>query len=194
MKKTLMSRVKQGVRCVMKNCGAEWSMQEIIKKADLTKDERIFFEYKISLNMMNQKDADTSECPFCGTYCQRQRQNELHTRCTTCTRRNGKVVEFCWNCKRPWATNHKCNTKYELEQIQRFLNEAPLTVMAITGKRNVPSMRLCPGCRYLIVHEKECQQMECKKCKLVFCFSCLEVDVDKHWGNNCEVAPVQICS
>lgn len=194
MKKTLMSQDKQGVRC--KNCRAEWSMQEIIKKADMTKDERIFFEYKVSLNMINQEDADSSECPFCGTYCQRQNQNELHIRCTTCTRRTKKVVEFCWNCKRSWTTNHKCklNTKHELEQIQRFLNEAPLKVMEYSNNRNVPSTRLCPGCGYLIVHEEDCQEMECKKCNLVFCFSCLKVGVKNHSGENCVVAPVQICS
>lgn len=162
----------------------------------MTKDERIFFEYKVSLNMINQEDADSSECPFCGTYCQRQNQNELHIRCTTCTRRTKKVVEFCWNCKRSWTTNHKCklNTKHELEQIQRFLNEAPLKVMEYSNNRNVPSTRLCPGCGYLIVHEEDCQEMECKKCKLVFCFSCLKVGVKNHSGENCVVAPVQICS
>lgn len=189
-----MSKDKQGVRCYMENCRAKWSMQEIIKKADMTKDERIFFEYKVSFNMLNQEDADSSECPFCGTYCQRQNQNELHISCTTCTRRTKNIVAFCWNCKRPWATNHKCNTKDELEQIQRILNEAPLKVMEYSYNRNVPSTRLCPGCGYLIVHEKDCQEMECKKCKLVFCFSCLKVGVENHWGENCEVAPVQICS
>lgn len=196
MKEKLMSKDKQGVCCYMENCKAKWSMQEIMKKADMTKDERIFFEYKVSLNMINQEDADSSECPFCGTYCQRQNQNELHIRCTTCTRRTKKVVEFCWNCKRSWTTNHKCKlyTKHELEQIQRFLNEAPLKVINYSNNRKVPSKRLCPGCGYLIVHEMDCQEMECKKCKIFFCFSCLEVNVKYHSGKNCEVAPVQICS
>lgn len=194
MKHTLMSEVKPSVNCLTKNCGAEWSMQEIIKKADMTEDERIFFEWKISFNLINQEVADTSECPFCGSFCQRQ-QNTLPTRCSICTRKNGTACDFCWSCKSPWIVNHKCSNR-ELEAIQKMLNDAPLKTIDMSHIEGVPSKRMCPGCQCLIEHRDACKTMTCTKCKTVFCFVCLKVAIKGQlqcgsYNQKCEVAPVQ---
>nr|XP_034334310.1 probable E3 ubiquitin-protein ligase RNF144A-A [Crassostrea gigas] len=198
MKKTLISENKPSVCCKTKNCGAEWEMQEIIEKADMTEDERIFFEYKVSFNLIYYEKSETSECPFCGKFCQRQQQHATQIKCTNCTRNKGKVVEFCWNCKSAWTMEHKCSDN-EMVQLQKLLNEAPLKTMSYSNIQNVPSTRMCPNCECFIEHKDFCKTMTCKKCNTVFCFACLKVAVRGRlqcgaYSNKCEVAPVQKCT
>lgn len=194
MKHTLMSEVKPSVHCLTKNCGAEWSMQEIIKKADMTEDERIFFELKVSFNLIYHEESETSDCPSCGNFCQRQ-QNSLPTRCTACTGKKGAPYDFCWSCKSPWILNHKCSNK-ELEAFQKILDEAPLKTIDMSHIEGVPSKRMCPECRYLIEHREACKTMTCTKCKTVFCFACLKIAINGvlqcgSYSQKCQVAPVQ---
>lgn len=194
MKSTLMCDVKSAVCCPTTDCNAEWDMREIAKKADMTEDERIFFERKISFNLVNQDNNSTSECPSCGHFCQRQ-QDVLRIRCIICTKKNGGAFDFCWNCKAPWFTDHKCSNK-ELEAFQRILNDAPLKKIDMSEIEGVPSKRMCPNCRYLIEHLHSCKTMQYTKCKTVFCFSCLKVAVNGrlpcgNYNQNCTVARVQ---
>ncbi|XP_062573653.1 uncharacterized protein LOC134235525 [Saccostrea cucullata] len=196
MKNTLMCEVKPVVCCLTNGCHAEWDMREIVRKADMTDDERVFYECKISFNTVNQKSEITSECPECGQFCQRQ-IDVLPIRCTSCSKKKGVAFDFCWNCKSPWITNHQCS-KRELEAFQKILNEAPRKRIDMSNIEGVPSKRLCPNasCRYLIEHLQACKTMTCTKCKTVFCFSCLKVAVNGqlqcgNYNQQCIVAPVQ---
>jgi hypothetical protein len=194
MKNTLMSEVKPAIRCLTPNCNAEWDMREITKKADMTDDEIIFYECKISFNFINQDKNSTSECPSCGQFCQRQNEGQP-IRCLTCTKTNGSAFDFCWDCKAPWVSDHKCSNK-ELEAFQRILKEAPLKKIDMSNIEDVPSKRMCPSCRYLIEHLQACKTMRCTKCKTTFCFSCLRVAVNGrlpcgNYNDKCIVAPVQ---
>lgn len=198
MKNTLMSEKTPIVRCLTNNCEAKWSMNEIIKKADMTDDERIFFEFIVSFNLIHYKESETSECPFCGKFYQRQNKHQTQIKCTDCTRKKKRDVEFCWNCKAAWTLNHKCSDT-DVVQIQKILDEAPLKTMSFSDIKNVPSKRMCPSCECLIEHQSMCKTMSCKKCKTVFCFVCLGVAVRGNlpcgkFNEKCQVAPVQKCS
>lgn len=192
MNHTLISDAKPKIRCL--KCSTEWDMQEITKKADMTADETCFFEVKMSLNFMNQGSGETSTCPSCGSFCQRQLNSKLPTRCLVCTEKNKNLYDFCWSCKSEWTASHKCN---RLKEIQEILNKAPLKELQYSGIKNVPSKRVCPGCKILIEHEKACKTMTCKECKTVFCFSCLTIAKTGgilscgSYDVKCVVAPIQ---
>ncbi|XP_062580736.1 uncharacterized protein LOC134242644 [Saccostrea cucullata] len=195
MRDTLMNKVRHSICCLTPGCLQEWSFREVAQKADTTEDERIFFEYKISLNAILQGNGETSECPNCGQFCQRQ-QNSKAVHCTRCASKGlDKQFDFCWDCKSPWIPNHVCGNK-DLEAIQKLLNDAPKKTLDYSKIENVPSKRLCPNCRTLIEHEKMCKQMRCPSCKSEFCFSCLTLCVNQRlqcsgYSTQCKVAPVQ---
>lgn len=195
MRDSLINKVKSSVTCLTPGCNQEWSMTEIIKKADMTTDESLFFEYKISLNAIFSHNNDTSECPNCGQFCQRQ-QNTQAVRCSICSsKRNDKQADFCWDCKAPWVPNHTCKNR-DLEAIQKILNDAPLKTLDYSNIERVPSKRLCPNCRTLIEHERMCKQMKCPSCQTEFCFACLTLCVGGRlqctgYSMECSVAPVQ---
>lgn len=195
MRDSLINKVKSSVTCLTLGCNQEWSMTEIIKKADMTTDESLFFEYKISLNAIFSHNNDTSECPNCGQFCQRQ-QNTQAVRCSICSsKRNDKQADFCWDCKAPWVPNHTCKNR-DLEAIQKILNEAPLKTLDYSKIERVPSKRLCPNCRTLIEHERMCKQMKCPSCQTEFCFACLTLCNGSRlqcsgYNKECSVGPVQ---
>lgn len=191
MKHTLMSNVQPCVRCC--GCSAEWDMNEIVKKADMTEDEIYFFGYKISLNSIFNTGSETSQCPSCKSFCQRQ-QNKAAVRCVVCTKKKGSVFDFCWDCHLQWTSGHRC-ADGKLE-IQELMNNAPLTTMGYANIKDVPSNRMCPGCTILIEHVSGCKTMICKRCKTKFCFACLKTAVNGklQCGDHntvCEVAPIQ---
>lgn len=195
MKLELMTKTVDAIRCPAEGCGSEWRMQEIIRKADMTEDEQIFFEYRISLNAINKEDTPTSSCPSCGSFCQRQAEGNAQVNCVFCSKSEGKEFNFCWDCKSLWYPNHRCSNA-ELEAFQRILNEAPLKKLDYSHIEGVPSKRMCPNCRSLIEHDSMCKEMTCIKCKFKFCFSCLKPCLNgtlqcSGYNRKCSVAPVQ---
>lgn len=195
MKSELMTETVDVIRCPTKGCGSEWRMQEIIQKADMTEDEIIFFEYRISLNAIYKEDNSTSSCPSCGNFCQRQAEKNAGVNCVFCSKSKGKEFNFCWDCKSLWYPTHRCGNA-ELIAFQKLLNEAPLKTLDYSHIEGVPSKRMCPNCRSLIEHESMCKEMTCIKCKFKFCFSCLKPCVDgslqcSRYYMKCSVAPVQ---
>lgn len=194
MKHSLIDDAKEKITCPADGCAEQWSLDEIIRKADMSEDEAIFYSCKISINAIFSKSTDTSECPECGQLCQRQESTKV-VRCTSCSRRTKSNFDFCWDCKSSWKHNHDCR-KQDLEAVQKILNEAPLKTMAYSEIGGVPSKRLCPGCRTIIEHESMCKQMTCRNCKMQFCFSCLTICNGSTlqcsgYNRKCNVAPVQ---
>lgn len=187
------------VRCYQENCNAIWGIHDIFRYADMTEDEKIFFGESISLNFLYKTGSEISECPSCGNFCTRQKQDVIPTRCLSCSKINGTPYDFCWNCKSQWVGNHKCSTA-EMQESQNILNdgyENKATTNAYLTKEDVPSIRHCPKCFLFIEHLELCKTMTCQNCKTVFCFSCLRGINDKgrllcgEYNGNCEVAPVQ---
>jgi hypothetical protein len=193
-----MTNVVHEIRCPTEGCNLPWDMQEIIRKSDMTDDERIFFEYRISLNAVNNDTNSTCTCPECGNYCQREAEGNTQVICIFCSKSAGKDFAFCWECKSIWSPNHNC-ARLELDEFQRILKDAPLKVMDYSDIEGVPSKRMCPNCHSLIEHDSMCKEMTCIKCKFQFCFSCLTPCLNgslqcSDYDEECKVAPVQIVS
>lgn len=199
MKHTLLYKGNPNVRCQIKSCNAIWDMSEIFRKADMTEDEKIFFENSSSLNLIYQTGNEISECPSCGNFCQRQNQDVIPTRCLSCSKDKGTPYDFCWICKSPWINNHNCGGT-DTQEDQKILNDAyenKLKQFDYANIKNVPSIRFCPKCNYFIEHWIKCKTMKCRNCSMVFCFVCLQGINDKgilrcgEYNEKCEVAPVQ---
>lgn len=185
---------KPEIRCY--TCSNVWDMQEIAKKADMTADEICFFEFKMSLNFINNGSVESSTCPSCGSFCQRQLLSRLQTKCIVCTQKNKEVYSFCWGCKSEWTLDHNC--KDRLKGIQEILDKAPLIELQYCNIKGVPSIRVCPGCTILIENAiGYCSKtMTCHKCKTLFCFSCLKVAINGclqcgSYRGMCNIAPIQ---
>lgn len=192
MKDTLMYNDKPEIRCII--CSNVWDVQEIAKKADMTADEICFFEFKMSLNFIYHGSVESSTCPSCGSFCQRQLLSRLQTKCIVCTKKNRKVFNFCWSCKSEWTSDHNC--KNRLKCIQEILDKARLTELQWCNMHGVPSMRVCPGCTILIEYAYGSKTMFCPKCKTLFCFSCLSIAKKENlqcgrYYDRCTVAPIQ---
>lgn len=194
MKNSLMRDVKDEISCYTDGCLKQWSIAEIIQKADMTKDEALFYKYKRSLNFIFRNDNTTSFCPNCSQFCQRQGTGKI-VRCIFCTAKEKKVFDFCWDCKSTWRAGHTCGRE-ALEKMQKILNEATRKTLEYSQIANVPSKRLCPNCKTLIEHAEKCKQMQCPSCKISFCFSCLKVCVNDilqctGFNQKCHVSPIQ---
>lgn len=190
-----MTGTKVKIACKTSGCRKEWDIDEIIQKADMTDDEALFYEYKVSLNVMHQNGAHTSVCPQCGRFCQRQGSNKA-VRCTYCTVKNKSVYDFCWDCQSPWVANHRCENR-DQEAVQEILHKAFRKEIEFSPENVVPSKRLCPTCKILIEHDhKRCKQVKCWKCGAEFCYCCLKPCKDGRldctaYNQKCTVAPVQ---
>lgn len=199
MKYTLILKGKPDVRCHQENCNAVWGIQDIFGYADMTENERIFFGESISLKFLHETGSEISECPLCGNFCTRQKQELIPTRCLSWTDKNGTPYDFCWICLSSWVENHKCSIT-EKQESQNILNdgyENKATTIQYSKIKGVPSIRHCPKCNFFIEHLKMCKTMTCQNCNTVFCFSCLQ-EIDEEgkllcggYNKNCKVAPVQ---
>lgn len=198
--KNELMQYKTKICCFERNCEAEWSMLEAIKKADMTDDERIFFEFKVTTNLIYHKGSKTSKCPFCKSFCQRQNENTLRVSCIVCSRKKSSNAEFCWHCKINWTKDHKCSQPNETDEkaMRAVLNCAPKKTIFHSRNTGVPSKRLCPKCKILLTHANACKKIECFRCKTIFCFVCLKIAIDGKLQcgssfHNCQVAPIQNC-
>ncbi|OWF38824.1 E3 ubiquitin-protein ligase dbl4-like [Mizuhopecten yessoensis] len=189
------------VRGTQTTCGAIWTLYELTVKAQLSQDERILFEMKLSKNSLI-KMKDVQECPFCRSLAVRENVKNDRVRCINCCQTNPENAEFCWQCLRPWLTtnsnycgNLSCSTASGPKATQAILTTCVSKVMG-DFKRTSPTVRACPSCSVLVEHTSGCKQMTCK-CKHIFCFICLRPWKQKgvsggcDYGNNCDPAKCQ---
>ncbi|XP_056006518.1 uncharacterized protein DDB_G0292642-like [Ostrea edulis] len=186
MKSSLSGEGSFPVRCTTPGCDMVWEISDIMKKADLTEDEKIFFYAKSSL--VSMRNLYVEACPRCSTYCQTNAGSQI-VRCTICT-----DYKFCIKCKDTWEDGHKCNSKHAAE-IQKILNEAAQKTISFCGVEGVPSTRMCPSCNRLIEHDSMCKQMTCP-CGTQFCFVCLTLCKNSVlqcsvYSAKCPIAPIQ---
>ena len=162
-------------------CNTEWTYVEVRRFGVLTKDERKFFETKISENYL-QKAMGIQECPGCHSLCERQKTTDKRLVCRICTKVKGKVFEFCWNCLHEWKTagtdkcgNEECGGE---DPRLRTLRDAPMKKVVGVETR---STRACPSCGMLIEHTEACKHMACP-CGVQFCFICLKTKEGSTWS------------
>ena len=186
-------RLKTAISCSL--CSTEWDLGVIKRYAGASNGEVALFSECLSANVI-RSDPNIMECPGCSSYCERKDKTSSRVICPLC-RKEGKKLEFCWHCMKPWTNqssyndcgNASCKAAELLAQIQN----APLK--EVVGV-SCPSIRLCPTCGASIEHNHGCKQMKCKVCKSEFCFICLRKRMSGSWQcgsfyTKCVPAPVQ---
>ena len=187
------SNKKTIVACPL--CSTEWGLGVIKKYGQATDQEIALLNEGLSMNVIHT-DTGISNCPGCGSYCERKNKRMPRVFCTLC-HKDGKKSDFCWHCKHPWTNassdydckNPSCTAAGILAQIQ----DAPMK--EVVGVR-CPSIRLCPNCGTPIEHKEACKQMTCRNCQTNFCFICLRKQMNGSWAcgsynTKCTPAPIQ---
>lgn len=187
--------------CPNCQCGWQYFLVRHIMSIAMPSAEFETFKRKVNENFLNSSPA-VQECPTCGNYLRRDPSkkflNNNWIQCSLCTKREGRRVEFCWICKKPWLGDNKscgnagCNGKdSRITQLEKCETKT-------IGKVNlVPTIRCCVKCGALISHKEKCKHMTCK-CGYTFCFVCLKPKSNEKsgwqcgtWNDACEVAPRQ---
>ena len=158
-----------------KKCMLVWQYAEVRKAAHLSSEEQEYFESKLSEYAVPQL-CNVKECPGCQSYVERCSPGNLRVRCPSCTHQRKRNYDFCWNCCSEWTglpmSAVKCGSPGCVNSALALLQDAP--IVEICGKE-VPSLRACPTCGYIVEHNLEgCKFMACCQCKEEFCFLCLE--------------------
>ena len=201
--RSLLSAGKYEFRCPYKAstdapfCDQIWEFFTVKRLAVLTSEEMKEFESKITENYL-RKAVGIQECPKCESFCERKSKKDQRVICPICTRKKGKLYEFCWFCLRAWLTNDTkdcgnfgCTGK---DPRLRIIENCPKKI--VVEVPNCPAIRACPACGLLIEHIKDCKQMRCP-CGQRFCFICLKKanSAGRYqcgaWNFKCTVAPIQ---
>ncbi|XP_048768788.2 E3 ubiquitin-protein ligase ariadne-1-like isoform X2 [Ostrea edulis] len=188
MKSSLGSGGSFPVRCTTHGCDMVWEISDIMKRADLTEDEKIFFTAKSSLVSMRNLNVET--CPKCTAYCQIN-SGSPSVSCAQCS-----DYTFCIKCKDAWKDGHTCDIK-DVAEMQKILDEANKKDIDYCNVEGVPDTRMCPSCKRLIQHDSMCKHMKCL-CGAKFCFVCLTFCEDSNpsctdFDTKCRPAPTQKC-
>ena len=110
----------------------------------------------------------------------RKDESNLNVRCTGCTLTKGITYEFCWQCLRKWKgrapRSDRCDNDGCYNEPLKLLQTCPVIVFeSVKNVTGCPSIRACPNCGLLVEHtQKYCKNVSCPRCKLLFCFVCLE--------------------
>ncbi|XP_029442752.1 uncharacterized protein DDB_G0292642-like [Rhinatrema bivittatum] len=164
-----------------RKCDKEWPYVEIRRHAMLTEEEEQEFEKKIASIAVKQYH-NYKECPGCKSFVECEDLTFLNVPCAICTRINGKVYEFCWQCLKPWKGDRpssvKCGNKDCKNPKLEVLANCALKDLPGTEIKNCPAIRACPTCGQLIEHKEKCKYVICNQCTIEFCFACLETAQD----------------
>ncbi|XP_003390230.1 PREDICTED: uncharacterized protein LOC100641314 [Amphimedon queenslandica] len=183
-----------------KQCKKEWDYTDVRLAALLNDAEMQYFESKMSEYAASQY-CDLKECPGCRSFVERVDLDNLNVHCPLCTKKKGKVYEFCWHCLKEWTgprkSSVKCGDESCIHPDLPSIRDAPDFVL--NGK-NVPNRRACPTCGKVVEHNtRGCKFIICPRCKKEFCFMCLELkevclkSAPSSWHTICKkaVAPKQ---
>jgi len=123
------------------------------------------------------------QCPCCKSRVMRTDVRNLRVQCTVCTIDKNRPYTFCWQCLKRWkgpdphsdrCANDECQNPLEL-----LKSCPPITFEDVEGVTGCPSVRACPTCGLLIMHDTTaCKNIHCARCKVEFCFVCLKLTKD----------------
>ena len=87
-----------------KHCNTEWDYLDVRRLAVLTEDEKEEFEDKITRNHLFK--IGVRQCPKCNSMVERNEKKDAQLRCTVCSKKEGKIYEFCWHCLKEWCNQN----------------------------------------------------------------------------------------
>ncbi|KAF3837145.1 hypothetical protein F7725_004609 [Dissostichus mawsoni] len=80
-----------------------------------------------------------------------------------------KTYQFCWQCMKEWTGLHE-------RDLQLLQTCKTLSLPAVEGVADCPSVRVCPTCGMKVEHSQQyCKNIDCPRCHVVFCFVCLKL-------------------
>ncbi|XP_028330679.1 E3 ubiquitin-protein ligase RNF19A-like isoform X2 [Gouania willdenowi] len=121
------------------------------------------------------------ECPGCNTSVARRELSNLSVNCRVCTKRTGRVFEFCWQCLKEWKGSRpradRCDNAGCCNEALKTLQTCSVVKFEnVKDISNCPSIRACPTCGALLEHSgKKCKNITCARCNVEFCFVCLQL-------------------
>lgn len=122
----------------------------------------------------------TSQCPGCKNRVARKDPNNLNVECTFCTTRKGGTYRFCWLCLREWKgpapRSDHCDNVNCQSPLHILKNCPDIDFKDMKSVKGCPSIRACPNCGLMVEHDSRfCKSIVCKRCKVKFCFVCLDI-------------------
>lgn len=187
---------KTEVKCPL--CFVPWSLDTIMKYGGASLDEMKQMEVGIATNFC-MKSEDINECPGCQSYCTRMNPTINSVKCLICSKKNRSDYYFCWYCLQAWKSsysssacgNPNCSDSEKLSQLKNCGKVKVGYIDLVIFK-----LRACPKCGTIIELSSGCKHMECRACKIEFCFICLRKKSHGSWScgsynTKCELAPVQ---
>ena len=176
------------INCCVSGCNGKCTLEFLVKCGATQEELNLIFK-GISTNYWRfSNESSIQTCPGCHCNCERMDKTQNVVRCEQCTRKNGKVYDFCWLCSVPWKSGHQCKASGSLNLLANC-NET-----CINGVK-CPGIRSCPKCGALIEHKEACKHMTCRHCKQEFCFVCLRLKTGSwqcgKYDSPCEPAPRQ---
>ena len=155
------------------------------KRALLTLDESEYFDKRLNENIAMNSES-IKKCPKCESYTERSEDlsSSLKMLCIACKCLHKVNFYFCWQCENEWTplqnkkdTGVTCGRDNCKSKDLLILENCKLIRLQSCKRiqEMVPSIRACPSCGKLHEHEGSCcKNIVCIKCKVEFCFLCLE--------------------
>ncbi|XP_038588331.1 E3 ubiquitin-protein ligase RNF144A-like [Micropterus salmoides] len=165
--------------CGKPDCDVEWPYEEVCKMALLTKEEMKYFEKKMFHNAAKDY-LNVKFCPGCKSCVVRADLSDLGVECTKCTAAKRRPFRFCWQCLREWKgpapRSDRCeNDGCVNEPLETLRNCPDIVFESVKGVTGCPCIRACPTCGFLVEHNRtQCKTIVCSRCKVKFCFVCLQ--------------------
>lgn len=110
----------------------------------------------------------------------RESSSNLYVCCKVCSAKTGRTFAFCWQCLREWKGQQPRSDRCENDDCQnsalKTLRDCPeVQINTVKGVKGCPSVRACPTCGSLLQHTgKGCKNISCPRCRMLFCFGCLQ--------------------
>ncbi len=165
-------------------CNKPWPYEEIRKLALFNEAETELFERKLSENAAAQF-LDIKECPNCNSFVERTDLENLRVVCLICKKLKGKTYEFCWQCEQEWtvpiskASDTCGRVNCVNKNIEALAKCTFIKLNSCPNLPNIPNFRACVTCGQVVEHDGTgCKNVVCPRCKVEFCFVCLETTAE----------------
>ncbi|KAK1890312.1 Translation termination inhibitor protein ITT1 [Dissostichus eleginoides] len=112
---------------------------------------------------------------------ERKDLSNLCVQCSICTADLKKTYQFCWQCMRKWKgpgpRSDRCGNDGCMNgDLQLLQTCKTLSLPAVEGVADCPSVRVCPTCGMKVEHSQQyCKNIDCPRCHVAFCFVCLKL-------------------